>query len=107
MEKVGNLAVIGLSNAQSLAQTCSNLLSHLSSNKNTYQSLKTRFTNQLLYADELFSVALSQKSDTEILQKIIEVIGLLLKAFKTNFHSIFSTLFKNYFGDILYREDAC
>ncbi|CAG9310241.1 unnamed protein product [Blepharisma stoltei] len=106
MKKVQNVGVIGISSAQELSRKLAMCLNEVLNRKNCRSHEQINLAEQDLYEEELAEFEESERIDDEILQKTMEIVGILLKSYKTQFQPIFLQEFKSIFGEFLYKPNA-
>lgn len=102
MESVQSVAIIGISQAYELSKLLSGYLNLVFARKLERSSLNSLALSTI----ETQGLEDAEKIDDQILQKTIEIIGKMLKSFKTQYSQIFIDLFKNVFGGLLYKNAA-
>ncbi|CAG9329231.1 unnamed protein product [Blepharisma stoltei] len=102
MESVESVAVISLGQAYQLSALLAECLKDLFQRKiDRSQEVLMTFSEKIL--SELED---DENVDDEILKKIMEIVGKMMKSFKIQYQPIFSEFFKNVFGEILYKQNA-
>lgn len=100
------LTVIGLTGAIQLSEILGNCIREVYSRKAYRTSTLNSITNPSLYSEELELIEEAEELDNSILQNTVDLIGYLLKAFKMQFQSCFTSNFKGLIGELFYKSGA-
>lgn len=95
------LTSIGLSGALKVSETLSECIKEVFSRKSVRNTIRSRISDCSLYTEELEVMEEAESIDMKILRDSVELIGILLKSFKSQFQSIFISNFHSLMGGLL------
>ena len=99
-------SVVGLAIAHNLAEVLSSCVKSAYNRKLERVLQKSKFLDPDIYSEELEELEIQDETDEAIMQKVMEIVGFLLKGFKTQFQQIFLKHFKELYGQIFQKQDA-
>ncbi|CAG9323812.1 unnamed protein product [Blepharisma stoltei] len=103
---VPSAAVIGLGAAHELSSILANSVREVFNRKIERGREKEKLADMELYEEEITEIEDDENADDSVLQKVMEIVGKMLKSFKTQFQPIFLEYFKNLYGELLYKPNA-
>jgi len=103
LENVQNLAVVGLAGANELANLLASHAKQVFERKVARANEMQQFADPELYTDEIEMLKSEDEVDDKILQTVMEVVGKLLRSFKSEFQSTFLNCFKDMYSQLLVK----
>lgn len=104
-EHIGDLMVIRLQGARTLSELLSRCIKVMIQRKGERLSYKAGITDEGLYTEELKNLEKGENIDEELLRGVVDLVGLLLKTFKSQFKPYFQEYFQGLIGEILYKKE--
>ena len=103
-EETPNLSVIGLATANDLAALLAETVKAAFSRKVQREPEIKKLLKQETEGEELEELESEGARDDEIVRKVMEVTGSLLKSFKTQFQPAFAQYFKSLYAELFVKE---
>ena len=103
-EETSELSAIGLATANDVAALLAETVKAAFSRKVQREPVLTKLLKQETEGEELEDLQADGARDDEIVRKVMEVTGNLLKSFKTQFQPAFSQYFKTLYAELFVKE---
>ncbi|OMJ75278.1 hypothetical protein SteCoe_25637 [Stentor coeruleus] len=101
-----NLNFIGLPGAQTLSEVLAENIKAVFIRGKKRKEIFSKTSDKMLLQDEPKNLSEFENIDIQILRSSVDLIGLLLKSFKTDFLKIFQTYFQTLLGGLLYDPES-
>ncbi|OMJ73643.1 hypothetical protein SteCoe_27630 [Stentor coeruleus] len=105
-KNAGNISFIGITGAQTLAEVLSENIKAVILRGKKRKAFVNAVGDGKLYCEELENIKESEEVDAKILRNSVDLIGILMKSFKSQFLGFFRVHFQSLLGELLYDSEA-
>ena len=104
--QIGSLAALGLTGAIEISKILAECIREVYNRRETRTNAMRSIASMIVCAEEMEIMKEAEEVDEQILRNSIDIVGFLLKSFKTQFQGCFTTYFRGLVGELFYKPDA-